>query len=209
MKYSSPARLLSDAELLDYSKEHLRYEIWMFFTSGIELARIHFSESDALSVFYKNVLVESFANHLRNLLLFIYPYSPGEDDVVSNYYFLDPIVEWKQKRPRETETLRNARARASQEISHLTVFRRDPTDESKKWPVAELMNEIKAILKVFVDNASIAKLDGSVKDLLDSVDRNTSSSTVSTTVTICSSSTPSATNVFQSVSMDFKPTNRP
>jgi hypothetical protein len=175
MIYSSPANKMSNAELLDYSHEHLRYEIWMFFNSGLELSRRQFDESDPASVFLKNVVVESFINHLRNLLLFLYPYSPNPDDVLSDLFFSDPISDWKKKRQTESESLRNVRTRASQEISHLTVSRREPDDESKKWLVVKLMSEIKAILKTFVDHASPSKLNRSVIDLVNEIDLDMSS----------------------------------
>src|SRR5882724_5568969 len=108
MIYSSPANNMSDVELLDYSHEHLRYEIWMFFNSGPELSRPQFDESDPASVFSKNILVESFVNHLRNLLLFLYPYSPKPDDVLSDLFFADPVNDWKKKRQTESEFLRDA-----------------------------------------------------------------------------------------------------
>jgi len=165
MQYPSIASQMSDAELSAYSKEHLGYEIKMFFNTGVLLSTVQFPKNDDRAVTYKNALVESFATHLRNLLLFVYPYSHEEPDVISDYYFSDPITDWKQKRPKETNELREARQRASQEISHLTVFRRE-VDEDKLWPVPELMQSIKAVLQVFVDNAADTKLHPSVKNLL-------------------------------------------
>ena len=206
MPYSSPARFLSDNELLNYSKEHLRYEIWMFLSSGSELSRIRFSESDSTAIFYKNALVESFANHLRNLLLFLYPYSAKDDDVISDYFFVDPIADWKRKRPTESATLRNARERASREISHLTVLRRDGNDESKVWQVTELMEEIRTVLKVFVENASSTKLDRSVLDVL-STPLNTPSESIviyfppmPASLTLAGEGLPNATNAPTAVS---------
>jgi len=204
MEYSSSAQSLSDAELLRFSENHLTYEIWMFFKSGTELSRVHFSESDPASLFYKNALVESFVNHLRNLLLFLYPYRVKHGgDVIARCFFVDPTV-WKDKAPPETDSLRKARKRASQEISHLTASRRDVTDALKTWPAPDLMAEIKGVLDVFVDNASSTKLHSSVKDLLNKVDLSASPSNAMTT-TICASGTPAATNVFGSVSSVYEP----
>src|SRR5262245_21470966 len=169
MQYSSPARSLSESELLDYSGEHLRYEIWMFFESGIQLSKIPDPKDDE-GTLQKNALVESFANHLRNLLLFLYPQRPKKNDVIAHYFFLDPIRDWKQMQPKQTETLKNALTKASQEVSHLTVLRRDSTDPSKRWPVIPLMKEVKRVLQVFVDNAPSTRLHNSTRDLVKSLD---------------------------------------
>lgn len=187
MKYSSPASSLSDPELLAYSQEHLKYEIGMFFSSGVQLSKIHFPESDPTSVFYKNALVEAFANHIRNLLLFLYPHKLKKDDVISDYFFSDPVTQWKRKRPKQSVALREARTRASQEISHLTVSRKDSEDASKKWPVSGLMEEIKGLLKIFVANASSGKLDSSVKELIDNLDSDSTFSKTFTAITACTS----------------------
>jgi hypothetical protein len=166
MAYASAGKALSDDELLRYSKQHLKYEIEMLFNVGIKLLQTYFSKDDPESVIDKNVLVESFAIHLRNLLLFLYPQRSDKRDVISNYFFLEPITEWQQKRPKDTESLRDLRTRASQEISHLTVLRRDGTDDPQGWPIRKIMDEMKPILEIFVNNASSQKLDGSVKDAL-------------------------------------------
>src|SRR5262245_33687947 len=144
MEYPTTASLFSDADLLRYSKNHVRYEIDMFFRVGFELLPLN---SDDL--LYKNVLVESFATHLRNLLFFLYPYSPYPEDIISDHCFLVPVDDWKKKRPKETAAFRDARDRASQEVSHLTVSRRD--GNGSKWLILDLMKNINTVLKIFVD----------------------------------------------------------
>jgi hypothetical protein len=190
MAYASGGELLSDSELLRYSKQHLKYEIEMFFHVGIKLSRTDPSKDDPESVIDKNVLVESFAIHLRNLLLFLYPYGHDERDVISDYFFIDRTTDWKQKRPKETESLRNLRTRASQEISHLTVLRRDGTDDPQGWPILKIMDEIKPILEIFVNNASSQKLDGSVKDALAAIHAKMTSSVTFQIPTDVSSKSP-------------------
>jgi hypothetical protein len=169
---SAKRRILPDDKLVRYSKEHLYYEIEMFFGVGIELSRIHFPPGDKLAIVHRNALLESFVVHLRNLLLFLYPHDPGKEDVVSNDYFLDTVNDWKRARPKETRALVEARNRAHREVAHLTSFRRE-RGTPQGWPVAELMGALKPILKIFVDNASDKRLDRSLKTLVDSTDLNT------------------------------------
>ena len=169
MRSSAKQRSLSEAELLEYSKEHLRYEIEMFFGVGILLSETALPANDNEAVI-RNALVESFVIHLRNLLLFLYPHSHGDNDVISDDFFVDTVKDWKCNRPKITSALEDARTRSHREISHLTAFRRDGRGESKDWPVLQLMQEIKSVLQAFVNNASAARLDSSMKSLVDSID---------------------------------------
>jgi hypothetical protein len=211
MEYPMTASLFSDGDLLRYSKNHVRYEIDMFFRAGVEVLQNNFPKTDPLM--YKNALVESFATHLRNLLLFLYPYSPDGQDIISDHFFLVPVDDWKKKRPTETEAFRNARARASREVSHLTVSRRDGNGESKAWPILNLMKDINTVLKIFVDNASSKRLDPSVKTAVVTIDVKMRSLTSFEAITDVSTTTSllniinvtSATNVFESSSLPEPP----
>jgi hypothetical protein len=166
MDYPSKATEMSDAQLLDYSGEHLKHEIAMFFNTGVLLFEELFSTASARDETCKNALVESFAIHFRNLVLFLY--NAGEEpDIISDYYFIDHRADWRRKRHKKSPLLEEAHDRASREISHLTVFRRKI---DKDWPVRKLMEEIKDVLQVFVDNASDTKLHESVKKLVHSIE---------------------------------------
>lgn len=104
---------LTDHELLDYSKEHVIYELWMFRSVGQALiAPIQMSQP------LRNALIESFAIHLRNLIDFFYPGQIQADDVVASE-FLDDPDEWATLSAIST-TLSSARIRAHKEVSHLT-----------------------------------------------------------------------------------------
>ena len=205
MDYPATGKALSDADLIRYSGKHLKYEIDMFFRVGIELDRFQCPDYDATAKMHKNALVESFATHLRNLLLFLYPHGTKGADVISDYFFNDPIIEWKRKRPNCEAMLEDARNKASREVSHLTVLRRD---DVSPWPVPDLMEKIKATLKIFIDNASTKKLDPSVKSLVDAIDvRGTATLVVvtnaSTTAANIDIVVPSATNHINSISSQF------
>jgi hypothetical protein len=198
MDYPVEADQMSDADLLAYSKEHLRYEVQNFFDAGRLLATRPFDTSDSNEITIKNALVESFATHLRNLLLFLYPYGGEKSDVISDLFFSNPILDWKQKRrPESVFGFRDLRQRASQEVSHLTVFRRS-ADKDKQWQLLDIMQSVKAVLDVFVENAAPTKLDASVKDLVKSIQppasplRIATGSTSAIAITVVGSST--ATN---------------
>jgi hypothetical protein len=81
---------LSDPELLDYSKEHVVYELWMFRAVGQALITpLQMSQP------LRNALIESFAIHLRNLIDFFYPAQIQADDVFAAEFFDDPH-EWEK-----------------------------------------------------------------------------------------------------------------
>jgi hypothetical protein len=172
MEYTKIARDMSPAELLDFSNKHLGYEIDMFFRSGKLLSETDFSETDDTAVTLRNALVESFATHLRNLVYFLYPKQTDLDEVISNWFFNndDAVKNWQSKRGSITTKLKTARRQANGWISHLTTSR----VTNNNWLVPELMQEMRDILKIFADNASDAKLDVSVKKLInnDSVSRS-------------------------------------
>jgi len=205
MDYPAEADQMSDADLLAYSQEHLRYEIQNFFDAGRLLAARSFDTSNSDEITIKNALVESFATHLRNLLLFLYPYGGEKSDVISDLFFSNPIPDWKRKRqPESVFGFRDLRQRASQEVSHLTVFRRN-SDKNKQWQLLETMQSVKAVLDVFVENAPSTKLDASVKDLVKSIQlpmsqlRTATGSTSGIAITVVGSSM--ATNQPSGVSL--------
>jgi hypothetical protein len=48
MEYPMTASLFSDGDLLRYSKNHVRYEIDMFFRAGVEVLQNNFPKTDPL-----------------------------------------------------------------------------------------------------------------------------------------------------------------
>ena len=167
----------SDAQLLEYSKVHLKYEISMFFGTGIQLSTIQFPP-DGTADIYKNALIESFATHLRNLLLFLYPDRPHEKDVIAHDFFSDTVRDWPCHKPKIPRELSDALIRSHREISHLTVDRRDGKNASKDWFFLNLMQELIPVLKQFTENASPEKLHADVKLSVDSVQLGTTRSPI-------------------------------
>lgn len=151
----SPRLLLSDEQLLDYSGEHLLYEIQMFrlvvskvptLTAGVDLS----------------AFLESFAVHLRNLTDFFYDQKPFPDDVVAADFYDDPI-KWSVC---ISPTLATAQIRANKEISHLTLQRKAGMDPDKPWPVFDLYQEIRTVARVFTAGASPKKLHPKVVEFI-------------------------------------------
>ena len=150
---------LTDKELIEYSKEHLFYEIWML----LEVSKIKNVSEQVLI----NMIVESFVVHLRNLITFLYSTnSLRPTDIYAKDFFPNPKI-WQSKRPPISQTLEQARNRAHKEMGHLTTERIAGVDDiNKSWNMGELINEIVPILKLFCDSADKEKLDESISKLL-------------------------------------------
>jgi hypothetical protein len=154
-----PIPPLTDQEALDYSEEHLGYEIERLRSTASELAQ------GGLSQPQENGLVESWAIHLRILIEFLYRKVPRQDDVTAGDFFSNP-AEWEDHRTPITYTLDAARTRAHKEISHLTTERIAGTSTNKAWDTAGLTAEIIDELRRFQQAASTARLSPLIGQIL-------------------------------------------
>ena len=150
---SSIERPYSDAYLLEYSSEHLLYELdmflWLAQVCGGDAKIAAGSSRDTTRL--SNVLIESFVVHLRNLIDFLYIDAPQKTDVVAADFCADGV--WKAARPRVSAALETARTRANKEIAHLTTDRLKGSSPAKRWEFVALAKEIHALLRVFSTHA--------------------------------------------------------
>ncbi len=149
---------LNNDYLLCYSLEHVWYETHMAFDTGFLLDNSGFqSNNPTLTVVLRNLVIEGFPIHLRNLLDFFYPTSkqPRPTDVLASDYF----DEGKLPRdfPEITATLESARIRAHKEVSHLTMLRKNP-GEREGWRAKPLLCELVPVVDCFIKRASHRKL---------------------------------------------------
>ncbi|MGA2300734.1 MAG: hypothetical protein ABSG77_08565 [Candidatus Acidiferrum sp.] len=149
-----PTRIAyTDQQLLDYSEEHLLYELHIFRWVAENLP--------PEKGFLLSALLESFAIHLRNLIDFFYT-QPGKarnDDLVAADFFDSPGAWDPGAIPKSLE---DARERANKEISHVTYKRKTATDPTKPWPVGDLFKEVHSVAQKFAAGASSKKLHPSV-----------------------------------------------
>src|SRR5258708_39498139 len=77
------------------STEHIVYEIWMFFET---LSKLKNGTTDD---FQRNVLLESFAIHSRNLFDFFYPKKNlRKDDMIVSHFIQKKMYFQKNKTPK-------------------------------------------------------------------------------------------------------------
>jgi hypothetical protein len=141
-----------------YSDEHLDYEVKMFFTAVIALTDRRYDRAE----FLRNIFVEAFASHLRNLIAFLYPdrYPAHRDDVVAHHFLPAPAAYavWLNVRPALPASLRRAKVRADKELAHLTTRRIAGKRAQKVWPVNSIVSDLCPVLRTFVDAADPSRL---------------------------------------------------
>ncbi|MFA5830212.1 MAG: hypothetical protein WC878_00100 [Candidatus Paceibacterota bacterium] len=139
---------LSKEQLLDCLNEHLPYEEMML----LETSKIPFDINQT----YNNMIIESFAIHLRNFITFFYPKEKRyKTDICAENFFSNP-KDWEKIRPTISQTLIDAKERADKQVGHITAERISGIMSPKKgWERANLRNEIIFLLKLFYNNADI------------------------------------------------------
>lgn len=146
---------LTDAQLLQYSEEHLMHELSMLWETTDALLQ----HKEGTVVY--TALLESFATHLRNLIEFFFFGEKG-NYVRAEHFFDDPRA-WSPRRPPE---MNNYHGRASNEVSHLTTERISGSPPEKIWTVAQILGQIEAVARDFAARASDKKLHAKVREFL-------------------------------------------
>ena len=154
-----------DTFLMDYSKEHLFYEVDMFFEmnrirSGLSMSKLALIGRPEM---INNALLESFVIHFRNIIEFLY--EDGRKGKVHASDFCDAGV-WKVKRPRYSNTLKEANIRANEEMAHPAINRIAGSPPEKNWDFGGLALEIKTILLLFTELARLTRLHTNVRQAI-------------------------------------------
>jgi hypothetical protein len=150
---------LTNQQALDYSGEHIGYEIEMLRWNADTLRQGGLSRTQG------NALLESWVSHLRNLIEFLYEDAPRPRDVTAADFFPNPGA-WQGIRTPISTTIKDARVRANKEISHLTTDRIAGAPTHKKWDTDQLTAEIVDELRLFQQAASPGRLNPSIKQFL-------------------------------------------
>lgn len=165
--------VLTDAELIAYSKEHLQYEISMLVGCAHLLGRPFQSDMPEVAQIFRNVVVESFAIHVRNVVDFLYPNNVKPTDVLADDFF--PQGMRSPAFPSLSSKLREARERAHKQVSHLTTGRLSGNVPGKAWAIGDLVKETLKVLTEFARHASPSKLDDSVRQYVLTIEKQLNS----------------------------------
>jgi hypothetical protein len=164
---TTPHRPFPDQYLLEYADEHVCYEVEHFFWLVNVFNRPTLicaaSTSDAIRV--RNLLIEGFGLHFRNVVDFLYPRSGVRPDDIVAADFL-PAGSWEAIKPQLSTSLLDARNRADKEMAHLTTARKSGNPPEKNWETTALANELRPILRLMCDNAVSTRLTPKLMQLI-------------------------------------------
>jgi len=173
MAKKTPDRVrLTEAKLLDYSAEHVYYEIALFLCQyRFVLSKIDWDLPAPESVpkhlrgwTVNMALLEALLIHARLLTNFLYPQSIQADDVIAADFFDDP-EQWDKIRPRLPERLDEMRKRADKEVAHLTTRRISGTPPEKSYHL-EGFAKLWEVVRLFAMHASPSRLHQRVRDVV-------------------------------------------
>ena len=133
---------------LKTSSEHVFYEIWMFLAVIKELAIMPQTPQNS---FCKNVCLDCFVIHLRNLLNFFYVPSKNrkKDDILAED-FLKDIKIFKIKRTRYSQ-LSYTKIRIDKQVAHLTYHRSRYNKRTKPWQFGKLHSQLYPTIVAFYE----------------------------------------------------------
>jgi len=141
-----------------YSREHLLYEVGMFFQLGRLLMTGPFlATPPEAAVVMHNAALEAFAIHLRNLLDFFYTQKPFKTDVIAAMFY--DAGKLPADFPSKSSMLITVHLKAHKELRHLTTERHPEGSLERDWKLHLLMMEIKQLFEKFLLTASSARLD--------------------------------------------------
>lgn len=157
---------ISSEDLIEFSKQHLFYEIWMLYRVidmlGSETYKL--SEENSQNQVLFNALLESMIVHARIVLDFLYCKRLKSDDAIASDYFLNPS-DWESLLPKKTKVLRAVLDRSNKELAHLSYLRLRVVSDKRPWRIANIKNDIKNIVNLFLEKADAKLLHSDVYDL--------------------------------------------
>ncbi len=135
----------------DYLKEHFVYEVDMLMFSFSRLAEFLNTRNEGEDPGSKNMMLEDFILHARNLRNFFYGSKKKKDAVAID--FVEDLVRWSKVRPKEREKrgIKRVYKHASKELAHLTYKRKHKVSEKTKWPCNTILREILEVVDGFID----------------------------------------------------------
>ena len=159
----------SEKDKREYFEEHFLYEVSLFIYSFEQLAmcpnivkEINQTSTQVSTPWVsqfgsqfrdgnsRNMALETFLLHARNLREFFYSDRKRDDDARAFHFFPDKNS-WEKLRPKETDSIRDIKNRANKEIAHLTYKRISGTPPDKNWDCGKILTDLLAVTKFFLD----------------------------------------------------------
>lgn len=150
---------LTNQELLEFAKEHIRYEIKM-----LNFTWNYLSKNNTSPLYLSNALIESFTLHTRILLEFLYPKEKIRKNDIVGYHYFNNQEEYYKYIPKRSIDIENMIQEISKMAAHLTTFRIENNKERKRWNLIIIKQNFVSSLQVFLSNALPEKI-GDISDL--------------------------------------------
>ena len=144
--------------LIDFSGEHLYYEVKMLY--GV--VEILLDGVEDLYVY--NALLESFVLHTSVMLDFFYRPAKEFDDARALHYVRD-VKAWKEFLPVFNTKFGDFTRKRNKEVMHLTFKRLKVEPQEKQWGVRKLTKEIKKLMDAFLEQADPERLHPRIYEL--------------------------------------------
>jgi hypothetical protein len=161
---------LSNESLLEFSDQHLAYELVSLFSALEWFAKTPATSSpktlaEAINLQLSSHYLIAVIIHSRCLYEFFYidkrTSSRRGDDALAAHFFSAP-GRWEALRPRLTNASLQFFRRANKEVLHLTYSRLALTDLTRKWNLKAIVGDILNAALVFAENADSSKLHKNV-----------------------------------------------
>ena len=123
------------------ASEHLKYEFDMLIETATLLSKTN------LNTFTRNAILESWVQHVRNLIDFFYT-PKRQDNLVMKDFLKD--IEIPSTFPPMNSDLKEAKKRANKEMSHLTYTRVGIKLEEKIWSVGKITDQLVERMSSFI-----------------------------------------------------------
>jgi len=158
-------RTLTKEQLIDFSGEHLYYELTMLF--GVHKCL----NQGVHDQFVYSALLESFVIHSSVILDFFYK-PPRKYDDASVVHFIKDMQKWRALRPSYDKYFRKFHRRRSREVVHLSYKRLDVPKEEKVWNLEKMVPPICELVRVFLQTANPDYLHPKIYDVIKYVDES-------------------------------------
>ena len=127
------------------STEHLFYEAQMFYVTLVFLRK-------SMCQIEKNILLDAFAIHARNLFNFFYPKQKNiKPDDMSVIDFIDKPKFFNTNKTKERDLIFIIK-NANKQVAHLTYARNRYNQDTKRWDPIDIGKKIRKTLNAFYNS---------------------------------------------------------
>ena len=155
-KRNNPPRPKKTIEELRKASDALHYDIWMF----DEMVKSLSTQSPQPGNPQYNVLVESFVQHMRNLIEFFYPTGKVRPDTIIASDFFLTQNQWEKQIP---PWLDNERTDAHKFLAHLTY---DRMKKDKRWDYPKISKYANEIIEEFREKVPPDRIGDKLKSCI-------------------------------------------